>query len=300
MRVNIWLLRIVWVTLPVAAGDAASSVVAGFARAPAITVQVVLWAGWGLGLVALAVPGPVTITAVRLLAWLGAGTTLVAGLGTDTPRRELLLALGTIGLAAVLSATPTFARACLQQVAYGTEERFPLRTPPALFLGILPAAVTLVGAGALAGPLLVASGHLGAGVPTWAAGWVAAGWTIRSLHTLAGRFLVLVPAGLVIADPLTLTDPVLCTRDRVGALTPLDPRRPPPPASLDLRLGAGSGSLLVEVDPPLETPVRVRRRVELRPAGGLIVACATPRALLAAAAAHRLPVQVAPAPGRAR
>lgn len=298
MRVNIWLLRIVWVALPVASGGVASSALASWERAPALAVHGALWAGWSLGLVTLAVPGPATVTAIRLLTWLGVSAGAVAWTATDVPAGELLAGLGPVGLAAAVAATPTFARACLQRIAYGTEERFPLRTPPALFLGILPAAVALVGTGTLAGPVLVASGHIGPGVPVWAAGWAAAAWTVRNLHALAGRFLVLVPAGLVVADPLTLTDPVLCTRDRLRALTPLDPRRPPPPASLDLRLGAGSGSLLVELDPPLEVPLRVRRRAELRPAERLVVACATPRALLGAAAARRLPVRVAPAPGR--
>jgi hypothetical protein len=290
MRVNIWLLRIVWAAVPIAAGGAVEAATGAWDAPTVRTLSVLLWAAWALGLLGLARPGLWTITGVRVLASLALAAAVAAAVQVGPTRPAVATALGVTAGAAVLAAAPAFARACLQATAYGSEERFPLRTPPALFLGILPAAAAVVGAGALAGPLLVAAGRGPVGVAVWAAGWAAAGWALGRLQRLAGRFVVLVPAGLVVVDPLSLTDPVLCTRDRLRRLRPFDPRRAPPEGAEDLRLGAGSGTLLVELDPPVEIPRRQRGRTELRRAAGLLVACATPVALCTRAAARRLPV----------
>ena len=77
---------------------------------------------------------------------------------------------------------------------------------------------------------------------------LAVGWpagrssSVRLVHQLSRRWVVLVPAGIVIADPLTLTDPVLFVRERVMGIGPADPGRRPPADALDLRLGAVLGS----------------------------------------------------------
>ncbi len=293
MRVNIWLLRIVWAAAPLAGGGTVEAVTAAWSAPTARTLSVLLWGAWTLGLLALARPGLWTITGVRVLASLALAAAVVAAVQVGPTRPAAAVAVGVFAGAVVLAATPAFARACLQATAYGSEERFPLRTPPALFLGILPVAAAVVGAGAFAGPLLVAAGRPLVGAAAWTAGWTAAGWVLGRLHRLAGRFVVLVPAGLVVVDPATLTDPVLCTRDRLRRVCPFDPRRTPPDGVEDLRLGAGSGTLLVELDPPTEIPRRDRGRTELRRAAGLLVACATPVALCTRAAARHLPVTTA-------
>jgi hypothetical protein len=58
---------------------------------------------------------------------------------------------------------------------------------------------------------------------------------------------VLVPAGIVLKDPLTLVDPVLFPRDRIASLRPLPYPSAPADDILDLRLGAVPGSLLLEL-----------------------------------------------------
>ena len=84
----------------------------------------------------------------------------------------------------------------------------------------------------------------------------------RLVHQLSRRWVVLVPAGIVIADPLTLTDPVLFVRERVMGIGPADPGRRPPADALDLRLGAvlGSCALLLTDEADLMRRVRGQRR----------------------------------------
>ena len=74
------------------------------------------------------------------------------------------------------------------------------------------------------------------------------------------------PAGFVIADPMTLTDPVLFVREHILGLGPADPKVRPPDDATDLRLGAAHGSLALLLDDDAEIYRRVR--------GGEHAACA--------------------------
>src|SRR5207237_8372943 len=75
----------------------------------------------------------------------------------------------------------------------------------------------------------------------------------RSLYALSQRWAVLVPAGIVLKDPLTLVDPVLFPRERIASLRPLPFPTAPADDVLDLRLGAAAGSLVLEL--PDEAPL---------------------------------------------
>ena len=76
----------------------------------------------------------------------------------------------------------------------------------------------------------------------------------RSLHSLSRRWAVLVPAGLVIVDAMTLPDPVLFVRERIESLRAMPRREPVPASALDLRLGARGGSATMTLDRPAEVP----------------------------------------------
>ena len=118
----------------------------------------------------------------------------------------------------------------------------------------------MVGAGIAAGPLLLADEQWVVGVIAVVIGFPAAWLTARLVHQLSRRWIVLVPAGLVVADPLTLTDPVLFPRARIAGLGPADPARRPPDEALDLRLGAAYGSCALLLTEAADLMRRVRGR----------------------------------------
>ncbi len=223
-----------------------------------------LWVAWSVVLLALLAPRPVGLTAARTGAPLALIATVLAVATGRASALASISALVVTTLCVVLVATPSFARTCAQGAAYGDEERFPLKVPPALFLGVLPLAVLAVGAGIAAGPLLLADGVLVLGIVALVVGWPLALLLLRSLHLLSRRWAVLVPAGFVIADPMTLTDPVLFLREHIVGLGPADPRVRPPAEATDLRLGAAHGSLALLLDddaddlPPRPRPARRR------------------------------------------
>jgi hypothetical protein len=285
-------LALVWLTLPVTAGDALADATADWATAPQVVLAVLAWGAWAGGLLAVAVPRPVGLTALRAIApGFLVGAVLVAASGAaDGP--AAVVAVVATALAQVLVARPGPARAAANASAYGDEHRFPLRVPPGLFAGPLPLArLALVGAVAT-GPLLLADGRIVAGVVAVVVGVPVGALAARALHSLSGRWAVLVPAGFVIVDPLTLADPVLFPRERIVALGAAPAATRLDPDGLDLRLGASAGGLELRLDLPAELTRAPRGR---RPATTVrttqvLVAAGSVRRLLAEAAERRIPV----------
>jgi hypothetical protein len=82
---------------------------------------------------------------------------------------------------------------------------------------------------------------------------------LRSLHGLSRRFAVLVPAGFVVVDPMTLADPILLPRERIVAMQAA-PATVAPDGVLDLRLGATAGSVSLRFDEAAEVTTAARAR----------------------------------------
>ena len=113
----------------------------------------------------------------------------------------------------------------------------------------------------------------------------------RSVYALSQRWAVLVPAGIVLKDPLTLVDPVLFPRDRIASLRPLPFPTAPADDILDLRLGAAAGSLVLELTDDAQL-FRARGRLrggEAVKARRLAFSPRQPDALLAEAATRKKP-----------
>ncbi len=290
----LWLLRVAWVTLPLTAGPAASAAIDSWASTPRVAAATLLWLAWSAGLLATLAPRPQTLTALRVVApafFVAAVYAAVDGAGS---RAAIIGALVATLICAVLTSGHDIASAAANAGAYGDEQRFPLRVPPALFLGPLPIARALVVAGIVAPVLLLADGDVVLGVTTLVIGGAVVYLLSRSLASLSRRWAVLVPAGFVVVDPLTLADPVLFLREHVRHLAP-EPAAAAPPGVLDLRLGAGAGSVSVRFDDEIDLVRAARGRH-----GGTTVSTAEIRVavarrdeMLALAAGHRLPVLAA-------
>jgi hypothetical protein len=249
----LWLVRVVWASLPITAGPAAASALTDWSAPPRTIAEVLFWSAWVIALIALFAPRPIGLTVVRVVApsfVMLAAVVLVTG---TADRLEAVVAMVATLLAGWLTiAVPSLSIACANGAAYGDERRYPLRIPPVLWLGLLPPAPLFVAAGVAAGPLLLADARIGAGIGALAVGVPVAAFAARSLHSLARRWAVLVPAGLVLVDPLTLPDPVLFVRERIESLRLMQRGEPVPPGSLDLRLGATRDSMALTLDRPTE------------------------------------------------
>jgi hypothetical protein len=288
---NTWILRVLWVSLPVSAGDALADWMHGWSDATRLVATALLWVVWAVVLSALLVPRPAAATIARLGTPIAVVVVILAAASGDASTASWAFALAVTVGACALSVRGDFVRVCAQGAAYGDEERFPLKVPPGLAFVIVPLAIATVGAGIATGPMLLAAHQWIAGALAIAVGWPLAVVVGRLVHQLARRWVVLVPAGIVIADPLTLTDPVLFVRERVMGLGPADPGRRPPADALDLRLGAAFGSCALLLSDEADLMRRARGRgVGVRAALILVTPTATTR-LLERAGARRLPVR---------
>ena len=199
-----WVARIAWVLVAVVGGSAVESAVDGRSAAVAWTAAVGGWGLWAVAALGLAIASVRSLTVVRLVVPLSLVATVAAGLGGATAV-ELLLFGGPAIAATAAAMTAEFGRQWVQASAYGDEDRFPLRFPVGAGLAAIVAWVLWAPA-LIAGPLLLAA-------RSWIAGAVLCALAIGGAvflgprwHRLSMRWFVLVPAGVVVRDPVVLAD----------------------------------------------------------------------------------------------
>ena len=213
-RALVWLLRAGWLALAGAVGPVLDGALDGRSSPVALVGAVGAWAAWGGILVALLVPATTSLTAVRIVAPavpLAAVVALVAGDGAGAAWQDALGVAGALAVA-LLAFAPGIGQAFAQGSAYGHETRFPLRAPGPLLLGPLPLLWALVVVLPAVGAFLLAARAWVAGALVLAAGTAVAVWGVRRLHRLSRRWLVFVPAGVVLHDHVALSEPVLVRR----------------------------------------------------------------------------------------
>jgi hypothetical protein len=212
----IWTARAAWIVLPFTTGAALGDVIKPWARAPETIAAVLLWAAWFAGLVALLTTRPWGFTTLRVVAPSALTISVISTWSAPGSTAALAIAFAAIAVATALSSP--VAHACAASTAYGPERRFPLRVPVSLLAGPLPVSVAIIAAGIASGPLLLANRDYVAGAIALALGVPIVAALIRSLTALDHRWIVLVPAGLVVVDPLTFPDPVLLPREHIASL----------------------------------------------------------------------------------
>jgi hypothetical protein len=280
---------VAWASLVITAGPAAADALDSWSTAPRAVASVMLWAAWAAVLLASFAPRPLGLTALRVAAPVAVVLALVAAPAAGAGRG--LLAVAGTAVAAALAFTPAVGYRFVNGAAYGEERRYPLRVPPALLLGPVPLAVALLAGGAVAGPLLLADQRWVAGVLALIVAVPVVRAAGRSVYALSQRWAVLVPAGIVLKDPLTLVDPVLFPREKIASLRPLPYPTAPADDILDLRLGAAPGSLLLELaeEAQLYRSTGRQRGGEAVRARRLAFSPRQPDALLAEAATRKKP-----------
>jgi hypothetical protein len=285
----LWCARLTWVVLPVSAGAALGDALNEWSTSPARVATALLWTAWTIGLVALLAPRPWGLTALRVIAPAAVLVSLLSVAGTGAGVAALAVASTVVAAAFALSAP--VAQAAGNALAYGDEIRFPLRIPLSLFLGPVPLAVALIGAGVSVGPLLLADRRYVAGAILTVVGLAIAIALLRSLHSLADRWVVLVPAGLVVVDPLSLVDPVLMRREQILSVKRSRDARSMVEGGLDLRLGTLPGTIALSLrEPQSFARRRGRRDSELRDADVVFVATVRADALVRTASERRIAV----------
>lgn len=295
-RLGLWPLRAAWAMLGLVAIGSAGDALDGRSTAVVVVAAALGYGAWAAAIVALLVPRTSSLTVVRAIVPAAVPASLLAvALGARTDLADLA-AVTLSTLVAVAALAPSTTDAFIDGSSYGPERRLALRTPPVI--GVLAViAWAALGLGATLGPLLLASGSWVLGSIAVAVGGAAAFVGGRSLHQLSKRWLVLVPTGMVLHDPLTMPEAQLFLRQTMTRLGPaVDGVAEGPAAAEDLAtedLSAGATGLAMELvlDEPVELLVRDGARgTTLRPTRRVLFTPSLPGALLTEAKQHRLPV----------
>lgn len=223
----LWLLRLMWLSLPFTMGESISAAVDGRSTAVAATAAGLGWAAWAVGLVASFVTMPVALTALRWVvpaAPIGAAALLFV----DAPNGDGAAGtsvLGVIGLAAALvsaacASSGEVADVYANGASYGDERRFALRIPIGFLLGAVPTFWIVSVAGTTIGALLLAAKAWVGGAILTAIGVATLVVALRAFHALNRRWLVFVPAGITVVDHLALVDPALFPKARISRFGP--------------------------------------------------------------------------------
>jgi hypothetical protein len=287
-RYTPWVARVSWIVVAVVGGTAVDAALDGRSAAVSTVATVGSWAAWGAVALALAVASVRSLTVTRVGAPLAVVVAIATALnGADATAVVLLVVPALVTVAAVAAAE--FGRQFVQASAYGDEERFPLRMPVAAGAA---AVVTWVlwAPSVVAGPMLLAASQWATGAVLTAVAVVGVVFLGPRWHRLSQRWFVLVPAGIVVHDPVVLADTFPLRTRQVAhlRLAPADTE------AADLT-GPASG-YAVEVA-TTESVTTVFSPTPAEPAGraihlrSFLVAPSRPGTMLRAAARRGLPVR---------
>jgi hypothetical protein len=284
--VYLWCARIMWALLVVTVGGALADALASWSDSARIVATALAGAAWAAGLLALFAPRPWGLTLLRVVAPYAVAIALLSVTSTSGGFAVLAGTTSVVATFFVLSAAVSNATG--NALAYGDEHRFLLRIPTPLLLGPVPIAVVAVACGAAAGPITIAADRVPLGIGLCIVGFPIAFLVARSLHALSVRWLVFVPAGIAVVDPLTLIDAVLVRREKIASLRRTN-RTDLPAGALDLRLGTLTGDIAVTLsDDVTFTRRRGRENAELVNPSVVVVAAVAADAAVTLAETRRI------------
>lgn len=220
-RVFLWLARASWLVVALCAPWWSLS----DGRSVAVATALQAW-GWGVWLIvgaSLLVPTPASLTAIRITVPIIVAQSIAVIWHGDPTQNAFLQAFAVAGAVVTwrLSYNPIVVDDMVQGGAYGQEIRFALRTP---WPHVLPAIVAwLIFVGSLTiGTLLLAAQQWIAGVLLTAIGVALVRTVPKRIHRLSRRWLVLVPAGIVIHDHMVLAETMMLRRHNITFLNLVD------------------------------------------------------------------------------
>ena len=212
-----WVLRLAWILTGVLGGAAIEGAVDGRSSAVRWTAGIAGWTAFAVVLVALLIPSVRSLTVLRVIGPLAAVAVVASAIGGATAVEVLLLPVPSVAALGV-GFTAEIGSWMVQSSAYGDEHRLPLRPPVAA--GTAAVVSWLVWAAAITiGPLCLAARNLAVGIALTIVAVALTAFVGPRWHLMSKRWLVLVPAGLVVHDPIVLADTVMVRTDQLDNLT---------------------------------------------------------------------------------
>jgi hypothetical protein len=270
-----------------------------------LLVPTACWIGWAIGLVAIGVPSVLSLTVLRFVGSLLVPVAIAAVVTTERLRDQVSPAIvgaeqwsqlvdgsprvwGALGvLGAVLGLITTWSAPVadlhVQRSAYGDEKRFLLRTPAGPALVQLMAAITVAVAGVV-GVTSAADRSWLVAIVSGAAAVALGALLVVSLQRMHRRWLVFVPAGLVLHDQVVLGETVMVNRNEINGVGPALASS----TALDATGHAAGLAVQIDVRAPLRIVVAGASASEVVETTALLVRPARPGSFLDEAAKRRM------------
>ena len=213
------IMRVIWLSLPLFCGPALADSFNDFELLLRTTVSISLWAFWALILLSTLLPTPVSLAIIRIGAPAAAALSLWSALETGGS------VAGIVGLTVSAVATSVAISAPLGDrfsdgASYGDERRFLLRAPGPVLLLFGPLAWLTFLAGLTLGPLLLLNKNFLLGAVVTLCGFPLSAIAANAIYRLGKRWVVLVPAGVLLHDYLSVGDPTLIPRNQIADFSP--------------------------------------------------------------------------------
>jgi len=180
-----------------------------------VVASISLWALWAVLLASVAIPSSITLTALRLTAPTHTAIVIViAASNLDTGSAiAVVLTVATTSIAFMAETGSYF----VQRSAYGDEQRFLLRCPtPMAVVQILMWALWI--SSAIVGSLALVNRAWVAGGVLVVLATVGLALLPQRFHRLSRRWLVRVPAGIVVHDHVLLAETAMFARNALAAV----------------------------------------------------------------------------------
>jgi len=168
-----------------------------------MTGTTLAWAVWGTVVLASFISHPITLTVLRIGTPVVASFMIFVVFNQGTFGGQIISAAVSVAVL-LLSFSAEIGSIYVQASAYGDEKRFALRPPVVLIAPILLSAL-VAELSIIAFPLLVAARNWSVAAISLAGLYVSAKYLLPRIHLLSRRWLVFVPAGVVVHDEIVLS-----------------------------------------------------------------------------------------------
>ncbi len=248
-------MRITWLSLPLFCGPALSDSFNDFELLLRTTVSITLWAFWALILLSTLLPTPISLAIVRIGAPAAAALSVWSALETGGSVAGII-GLTVSAVAASVAISAPLGDRFSDGASYGDERRFLLRAPGPVLLLFGPLAWLTSLAGLTLGPILLLNRNFLFGTLVTLGGLPLSGIASNAIYQLGKRWVVLVPAGILLHDHLSVGDPTLIPRNQIADFSPAKARTD----ALDLSQNSFGLSLEIQCVTPLSMMLKKGNR----------------------------------------
>lgn len=168
-----------------------------------ITGTAVAWVVWCAVVIASFISHPITLTVLRIGTPVVAGFIVFVAVTQGSSGSQIIGA--AVGVAILLlSFSAEIGGIYVQASAYGDEKRFALR-PPVVLIAPVSLSVLLADLSILGLPMLVAARNWAVAIIALIGFFISVKYLLPRIHLLSRRWLVFVPAGIVVHDEIVLS-----------------------------------------------------------------------------------------------